>query len=42
MCVRGIHSRTLLSLSEFAMTLTELAAMAAAAMIGDRSQPNTG
>ncbi len=36
------HILTLLSLKALAMTLTELAAIAAAAMIGDSNNPNTG
>lgn len=36
------HSLTLRSLSELAITLTELAAIAAAAIIGERSTPKIG
>ena len=36
------HILMLLSLKALAMTLTELAAIAAAAMIGDKSRPKTG
>lgn len=40
--VRTGHSRTFRRRSAFAMTETELAAIAAAAMIGESSQPKTG
>ena len=36
------HILALLNLNALAMTLTELAAIAAAAMIGDSNNPNTG
>jgi hypothetical protein len=36
------HRSTLRNRSEFPITLTELAAIAAAAMIGDSSTPNSG
>jgi len=41
-CFANLHSRTPLRRSEFPMTLTELSAIAAPAMMGDRSMPNQG
>ncbi len=38
----SLHILMLLSLNALAMTLTELAAIAAAAMIGDKSRPKIG
>jgi hypothetical protein len=44
-CDRGLadfHSRALLNRKELPMTATELKAIAAPAMIGDKSRPNDG